>query len=292
MRSNRIFSNLIAYICLVIVVVSHSLQVEARCSYEQLGQCSVRELYDMGMRYGATNQQTDSAFLCFSTIAGRHHDGMPEKDKYVCIDALTRLFAIYYTVYFDYGNAYECLCRADAIRRELGAEIPSLDICYGNIYSAIAGSDGDTVVIRRAIDNYRKAFWAAAKTDDKEILHIAFDNLALSAYGISEFPGIENEAVKYAELSTGDVDFQFFFNQWAGMKAIGEGRYADALACFRKQLEVSEGNVLFRRSNVNTLENFYTAYLRLGDMENAARMLDSMEMCARRFEMKDVLVNV
>lgn len=260
--------------------------------YEKLSRYGSRELFDLGHKFGIEQQKTDSAFLCFSMIAGRYDKGMDEDGKRLCIDALTRMFGIYFARYYDYGKAYGCLYRAEAIQAELGSEIPALSLCYGNIYSAIAGPECDTAIVGKAVGNYRKAFWTAARQHDLQILHLAFDNLTLSAYSMSDLGSIEKEAARYVEEADSDVFFKYYLEQWRGLKALTAGRNAEALQCFSRQLDMAKDNIMFRRANTNAIENLYRTYCEMGDDRRAVAMLDTLETLSLRFDIKDALMNV
>ena len=248
------------------------------------------QLLQMGRQF-EQHGQADSAFSCFAIVGNRYDNHLGREDKMRCIEALSSMFNFYFTRYFDYGKAYECIYRADAIQQDLGVRLPRLALSFGNIYSTIDDQWHDPQLAQKAIGYYRECFWASLSTGDTVTLHKAFSNLNLSCYGIHQMDSVRREAEAYEQISSADPLFGYYADEHRGLLALERGDGAAALTHFDRQQAVGADIEALTRSNTNVYMNRYAAYMMMGDTAQAFVQLQQLERLTTDSHVLDALMD-
>lgn len=148
-------------ICVVAVMAAVFAGTTYPTKWQQL---STEELNKKGRSF-MNNEQSDSALICFSIVAGRLGNARDNERK-ACISATFWLGHLYQVHYYNYQKAADCLLVAQQAATELGDSTLMAYIYHelGCLYLQYESShEGDDMSL--TIGNFKKAYWCKAQND-------------------------------------------------------------------------------------------------------------------------------
>lgn len=156
-------------------------------------------LKDMGVRTIMENKM-DSASAFLSIVANRYDGNMSRNEKLLCANAYNNLGYVYFYGYSDYFNAYVNLLKALQISEDTNDKsmLPYIYLNIGNVFHVY--DDG-----KKAIDMYRKAFYAAMEINDINILMVIYSNYINVAIMNGHISEIKKEMDTFCSLDISDT---------------------------------------------------------------------------------------
>ena len=250
-------------------------------------------LMEMGRQY-ERRSMADSAIVCYTIVANRYDKQLPAEDKRRCADAYINMWSVYFLAYLDYPKSYECLSKAQDICQELHIEIPRIDLDQGGMYGTIADICHDSVMDRRAMEAFRKAFWATHRNAEHENMSVAFANLVDRAYRTHSLDSIAREWKEYSRVKF-DKDQEYVtYNKlmYTALALTEKKRYAEALRQFEQQLAVMPRDSRHLRYVCQTYFNMGMVHAKQHNYPDAIAALNEVKLLTDSFQMRDIKIEL
>lgn len=256
---------------------------------------SSKILEEKGEQYfNGENANEDSAIVCFTIIANRYSHKISVEETQRCINALCRLWYLYFYHYFDYTSSYVCIMRAMEIGKERGIENAETYMNLGSVYQTLADENGEKKNYEIACRYFLRSFFISHQQKQWVLMTLSYTNLLDIAAKIGNIDSVRRAAHIYNNVSVikkGIYASTFIYNKamWNILKCRDKGDYKKALQWHNDQLS----HLSHTHSDSRFLFNAYTdkaaTCAKMGDYEEAiAATRKSLEV-AKEFEMKDGL---
>ena len=179
-------------------------------------------------------KKIDSALVCYYLITENYSLTMNNEDKRYCIKSYLNLGYIYYTHLQDISQTYTCAQSALDICLELNDRemLPNIYLNMTNIFDNEYDFD-------RALEFYRKAYYASYDVMQIENLLRSFQSMMFIAFTHNRFDIIQDELQHFAQLDLSDhamKPFTLSINE--GMGYYRSGDLQKARQAFMNSLEV------------------------------------------------------
>ena len=249
---------------------------------------SSEKLIEQGDRFLQTDNNVDSALVCFTIVGNRFNKNMSDSEKLLCCKAEYNKWYIYFAKIFDYTKAYECLLNTDEILEESGLDFPNLNLGYAVFFHTLAGHSYDTVLDRKAYKYCMEGFWAAYEQKDYKLLDVFFCNTMLVAETLDEMKSLKKEWNVYKNIKREGV-FNFDFNilQYEARILKREGKYSEAHKYADKLIDLSLKN----GSDLRRIDIAYLLKARIyyseKDFNNAIKVISKDEKLMMENNLRD-----
>ena len=192
---------------------------------------SLENLTKMGRRYMKQNN-TDSALVCYSIVAGRYNKDLSLSEQKLCRDAYFNRWLIYFNKMYDFSKAYENLTKAEEISKNIGETDPEIEMGFAYFYETLEDNIQDNTNRIKNMQHCSKAFYSSLENNHTGILDRAFVNYITSAYKYGEFSD-ESKQI-FTDYKNHEVESQSFFKKfnvalYGLYDHILNDRYAEAL---------------------------------------------------------------
>ena len=259
-------------------------------NYERLSALTSEELMRQGREY-FERREAAKALSRFLIVAGRmqanaglnealdpeinpEHSGASagREDMELCVRALNNAGCVYKYFYYDYPQAYEYFNRAYDLCREIGYDsfLPVILVNLGDLLSDYGVTYHSEGVRKEAENIFNDCFEESIKNKDWELLTTSFFNLSNLRYDLdlSKYSAIFSK-----EIPADTPDIGFVRLQYAGVKNLQEGRYAEARECFERQLAAINTPWEASRDTICAYFNIAETYKRENDFDRQAGYL-------------------
>ena len=206
---------------------------------------SSERLAEMGQDF-INKDMCDSALVCYSIVAGRYNKSLSVDEQKLCRNAYFNRWQIYFNKLYDYSKAYENLTKAEEISENIDDIDPEVELGFAYFHETLEDNIQDGVNRVKNIQYSRKAFYAALKQQNSDLLDRAFVNYITAAYKNGELTEESRKIFRdYTECK--NISYPFFkeFNTdlYIIYDYILRSKYNEALASAQKLNEkVIAGN--------------------------------------------------
>lgn len=260
--------------------------------YTYCSQLPTRDLFEKGEQY-STEQQKDSAFICYNIIIGRYDSKLADREKRICLDACLKQWEIYFFKFFDNKKSLEILSKATDIARDLGEKSPVLEFDYGVVYMNLVAQTGRGEYKQKAMDHLREAVRLSVTTHkNPDIADYAFGNLIQVASDSTGMRDISEVWNIYQQLPADESNPYRTYNKllYTGYNNLYAGQYDRALECFSKQAEIKGVGV--NRFSTQAWANMARVHAMQGNYRKALECLDYPLEVATSVGIMDVLMSL
>ena len=251
--------------------------------YDSLSRLSSAQLMEDGRVY-FENRQPGKALACFTIISERYRDGMNSDEASTCIRALNNAGCVYKFFYFEYAEAYDCFTRALSLCEEKALEEmkPVVLVNLGDLLNDYGIHFVSQSMTQQALEIFDLCIDEAQKTRNWELMVTAFFNLSNQNYSLD----LNRYTILFSdEIPAETSDLEYVRLQYRGIEHIQQQRYAEARACFERQLAAVTAQWEPERDTLATLMSIAHTY-RLE--ENYDRAKDYLQRALNMSEDKGV----
>lgn len=209
---------------------------EIRDDYQTLSMVSSEKLMEEGRGY-FEKREAGKALSRFLIVAERYQDNSGKEQKELSIRALNNAGCVYKYLYYDYPQAFEYFTRAYNLCEESGYDsfLPVILVNLGDLLNDYGVTYNSQSVLEEAENLFNDCFVRSVDNKNWELMTTAFFNLSNINYDI--------DLDKYKEIFSPEIpsdtpDIEFVRLQYNGIKALQEGKYANARENFERQLNV------------------------------------------------------
>ncbi|MBD5357880.1 MAG: helix-turn-helix domain-containing protein [Bacteroides sp.] len=202
------------------------------------------ELLKVGREYLHERYIPDSALAVFTILTERYYPAMTLDEKKDVVAALNGLWETYMFGYFDYTEASRTLQRSFDICEEAHLPLSRNYFNTGCMYQSMAELSGSSEALYKdALDNHRKAFYAAIKEGDSKVLVAVIDNIGSIAYAFCN-PDILSKEIKILHNRAHELNLEndwrllFGLKLYQGIKALSRSDYKEAKSLFCQMKEI------------------------------------------------------
>lgn len=266
--------------------------------YEQMSKLPSAELNERANYYAHGGSSPDSAFLCYSLVTRRFHEGMSNKELEYTARAWHGLWYIYFFYHYDFARAMECLRKYQTFAKE--ARLPDCEarpwLMKGVMNETVADETGDASLIREAIHCYSEALRAAAKVNSYRVTVDAFSDLLLI---MSDHPDAKllSEAyphfVKVAGASPErEESYDYALLLYQNVRARADRNFPAALRACAKLMALGKKNTRDLRYLLSAYSIRSKTYAQMGDYPHAIADMHYLEEQAKATQFIDFLMPV
>lgn len=268
----RILVTAIAAMCLIVAVGEDVTFMSNRRHWEKL---STGTLMKMGNEFMNTKSLPDSAMLCYSLIANRYSDRLPEDELRQCIRATHHVGTIYANCYYNYSEAYKHLLKAQdlAEKHQYHEFEPNILMAIGNLYWTQEGLRHDNQSNREALELQRTAFWKAIDSHSFDILPSIIINLDYIAFSKNLLPQFAKERDTYSHIAIASSnnlrEIAKAMNE--GVEQISKEEYEQALMTFEAAKSNLHAGIINQTSMLIMLNDYIYITLKKLNRHDEAR---------------------
>lgn len=257
--------------------------------YSRYMNCPSEKLLQIGNSYINQPNKTDSALICFSIVANRISDNMPNHEKKLAMNGYIGRWYIYFFEYFNYEKSYENLLHAKQIAEDIGCGLAHIDLNFGCMYQAVAEQSNNIQMKEEALEFYRKAFAESIQENDSNSFHMAFSNMVFLSSDINKMDSIYKEFNIYSSIksSAGNPDNDYSINMYKGLKSFNAGKYKEALRIFNRQKDSTKWTDDKARYLYIVHNNISRTQAAMQCPKEAITEMLAAEKLADRYKMKD-----
>lgn len=250
-----------------------------------------RKLLDMGHKFAEVTGHPDSAMVCFTIVTSRYNANLSKEEQRLASVAYISKWYLYFFTYFDYAKAFENLSAAQDISKHTGREQARILLNFGCMYQTLAEQNDNADLNRKAYDYYRKAFRMGISQGDKRSTLVSFGNLVSVAFSLDSLESIGDEYQEYKKLGN-DEHLPYNEMQYEGLKDMSNGKYAEALALFEKQYQLSKDWKGYERFQYVAILNQARALAGVKRYVQAIEKMRQLETLAETYDIKDAKMEV
>lgn len=167
---------------------------------------------------------TDSARICFETVADSYFPEMSQKQKELCGTAANNLGFTYFYYVADYRKAYEALLHALEICNETGKVLTTVNVYLnlGNVYLVFSEHSNSQALSKEAEDMYINAFETARTNGLWHQMLTAFANLTSIRNSFNHIQRFKNIIDEYGKtkIAPSTANYKYCTLRYRGLQAI------------------------------------------------------------------------
>lgn len=283
--ANVLLAAICAVVCLFVVqnVAASRYEKKFSESYKRLKDKSVEQLDRLGKEY-KTKGDLDNALLCYTIIAGRYDDSLPQAEKAVYSSAYNDIGIIYFTK-ARYSESFEAFTKSAEL-----ADSTVLPGRYNNIASLYYYfNDYDSARLY-----LEKAYASSMSRHDMKSLYNVVRNLIEVGMATGRLEDLSKMLSQYIRMTRGAKSVEEVFTRklCQGVESLVAKRYADALAYFSQALPYTDKIWLGKVQEVTVRSYISKTYAMAGDTPNAIESLKRCEAIASDGNINDMLIDV
>lgn len=230
---HALLTSLLALLSLVAVMAAeHRFELEP--VYDRWSHLPSDSLLSMGKDFLASDENKDSALVCYSIVSNRYYQGRQDRDElYQTACALVKQAYLYMYTFFDYGKSAEALFLAQELSEKNGFDdlLPYIYLNLANQEGMNRGMHIGNQVASDSTNLYVKAFYAASDVQDWQVLLTVLFNMLTHASEQETIESVRPEIDYYRQLKIpADVPLLPYMEHYLrGAELMQQQRYAEAL---------------------------------------------------------------
>lgn len=252
-------------------------------SYKRLEGKSVGQLDRLGREYKKKGD-LDNALLCYTIIAGRYDDSLPQKEWAVYSSAYNDIGIIYFTK-ARYSESFEAFTRS--------AELSDSTVLPGR-YNNIAS----LYYYFNDYDNARlyleKAYAGSIRRHDMNSLYNVMRNIIEVGMATGRLEDLSGMLSRYCRMTSGTASAEEVYTRklCQGVESLVGKDYAAALLSFSQALDYTDKIWLGKVQEVTVRSYMSKTYAMSGDTLEAIECLKKCEATASAGNINDMLIDV
>ena len=252
-------------------------------SYKRLEGKSVVQLDRLGKEYKKKGD-LDNALLCYTIIAGRYDDSLPQKEWAVYSSAYNDIGIIYFTK-ARYSESFEAFTRS--------AELSDSTVLPGR-YNNIAS----LYYYFNDYDNARlyleKAYAVSIRRHDMNSLYNVMRNIIEVGMATGRLEDLSGMLSRYCRMTSGTASAEEVYTRklCQGVESLVGKDYAAALLSFGQALDYTDKIWLGKVQEVTVRSYMSKTYAMAGDTLEAIESLKKCEATASAGNINDMLIDV
>lgn len=252
-------------------------------SYKRLEGKSVVQLDRLGKEYKKKGD-LDNALLCYTIIAGRYDDSLPQKEWAVYSSAYNDIGIIYFTK-ARYSESFEAFTRS--------AELSDSTVLPGR-YNNIAS----LYYYFNDYDNARlyleKAYAVSIRRHDMNSLYNVMRNIIEVGMATGRLEDLSGMLSRYCRMTSGTASAEEVYTRklCQGVESLVGKDYAAALLSFGQALDYTDKIWLGKVQEVTVRSYMSKTYAMAGDTLEAIECLKKCEATASAGNINDMLIDV
>ena len=182
MRYNKNNISVIFFMILLNIVINIPVTASRHNTFfKKWMDYSSERLTTMGQDF-LYEDKSDSALVCYSIVAGRYNKDLSVEQQKLCRNAYFNRWLIYFNKVYDFSKAYENLKKAEEISEIIDDVDPEIEMGFAYFYETLEDNIQDNTNRIKNIQHSKKAFYAALKQDNPQLVDRAFVNYITASY--------------------------------------------------------------------------------------------------------------
>lgn len=276
---------------IILLLLVIAIAANARPSYyDRMAKLPSDKLLSMGNKYLDLNQAPDSALVCYTIVANRYKADMNDDERQLCARAYIGKWYAYFFCYFDYSKSYESLTKAKELAEGFDDIMSRVWLNFGAMYQTMAEQGKDKNTLKRALESYKQSFdLSIGNRQGLSNADMSFANIISVGYDLGDMRLAESLYTTYSKLCKEHPSNNRQYNilLYDGKRFMISHEYAKAEECFEKQQALMAGTQSNLRYYVVAKINSAEAKDKLGDRNEAFRLLKEALAISAKANMKD-----
>lgn len=236
------------------------------------------QLLTLGDTYLKIRNQPDSALLCYTIVANRCADSNSSVDKRNCITALLGKWQVYFLTYNNYKESFDCLYQAQEMSELIHQESAQIYYDFAAMYMDLSSQANDSSFLKKAIQNYKRAFELASNNGNAFVTDHSFLNLVMIAFDEKKPLIIQHQWEIYSRLPYKGKNSFRYCNQ-----LLYKAHFAEYNHDFEKALNIYQQVITLLPKNFENSRSLYMAYMQMAviykDLDDYSLALNALKEC-------------